>query len=88
MRRCFDSLSKREKDIIGKSFGVYDYPKESQRDIAMYHMIKEKAAEKAKRRVQKNCWKCMIRTGDSADSTRKTNLAGYPAGPVYSCSCE
>ena len=53
MRRCFDRLSKRDKDIIGKSFGAYDYPKESLRDIAMYHMIKEGAVEKAKRRVQK-----------------------------------
>ena len=54
-RRCGDVwiAFPSERDTIGKSFGVYDYPKESQRDTAMYRMIKEKAAEKAKRRVQK-----------------------------------
>ena len=53
MRRCFESLSKREKDIIGKSFGAYDYPKESLQDIAICHMIKEAAVEKSKHRAQK-----------------------------------
>ena len=52
MRRYFDSLSKRERDILGKCFGVFGYQKEPLRDIAMYHMIGEDAVEKAKRRAQ------------------------------------
>lgn len=52
MRRYFDSLSRRERDIIGKCFGVFGYQKEPLRDIAMYHMVGEDAVEKAKRRAQ------------------------------------
>lgn len=52
MRRYFDSLSKRDRDILGKCFGVFGYQKEPLREIAMYHMVKEDAVEKAKRRAQ------------------------------------
>ena len=52
MRRYFDSLSRQERDIIGKCFGVFGYQKEPLRDIAMYHMVGEDAVEKAKRRAQ------------------------------------
>ena len=52
MRRYFDSLSKRDRDILGKCFGVFGYHKEPLREIAMYHMVKEDAVEKAKRRAQ------------------------------------
>ena len=52
MRRYFESLPKRDRDILGKCFGVFGYQKEALRDIAMYHMVKEDAVKKAKRRVQ------------------------------------
>lgn len=52
MRRNFESLPKRDRDILGKCFGVFGYQKEALRDIAMYHMVSEDAVEKAKRRAQ------------------------------------
>ena len=52
MRRYFDSLPKRDRDILGKCFGVFGYRKEPLKDIAMYHMVGEDAVEKAKRRAQ------------------------------------
>ena len=52
MRQFFESLSKRDRDILGKCYGVFGYQKEPLRDIAMYHMVKEDAVEKAKHRAQ------------------------------------
>ena len=52
MRQFFESLSKRDRDILGKCYGVFGYQKEPLKDIAMYHMVKEDAVEKAKRRAQ------------------------------------
>ena len=51
MRRHFERLPKRDRDILGKCFGIFGYQKESLRDIAMYHMVNEDAVEKAKRRA-------------------------------------
>ena len=51
MRCCFEQLPKRDRDIVGKCFGAYGYPKWKLRDIAMFHLIKEDAVEKAKRRA-------------------------------------
>ena len=64
MCRYFDSLSKRERDILGKCFGVFGYQKEPLRDIAMYHMIGEDAVEKAKRRAQDKLGKLMNEAED------------------------
>ena len=53
MREAFLSLSKKEQDILGKCFGVFGYRKETLSEIAMYHMMKEDAVEKAKNRALK-----------------------------------
>ncbi len=53
LKELFDSLTKREQDIIGKTFGVFDYDKQPLRDIAMYHLMREDAVEKAKARALK-----------------------------------
>ena len=53
LRELFDGLTKREQDIIGKTFGVFGCEKQPLRDIAMYHMMREDAVEKAKARALK-----------------------------------
>lgn len=51
LKELFDGLTKKEQDIIRKSFGVFEYEKQPLRDIAMYHMMREDAVEKAKNRA-------------------------------------
>lgn len=51
LRLAYAGLSKREQDILDKSFGLNGQPEESLADIAMYHMISEDAVEKAKKRA-------------------------------------
>lgn len=51
LRELFGTLSKKEQDVLGKSFGVFGYPKLPLRDIAMYHMIKEDAIERIKKQA-------------------------------------
>ena len=53
LKELFDSLTKKEQDIIGKTFGVFGYEKQPLRDIAMFHMMREDAVEKAKARALK-----------------------------------
>ena len=53
LKELFDGLTKKEQDIIGKTFGVFGYEKQPLRDIAMYHMMREDAVEKAKARALK-----------------------------------
>ncbi len=53
LKELYDGLTKKEQDIIGKSFGVFGYDKQPLRDIAMYHMMREDAVEKAKARALK-----------------------------------
>ena len=53
LRELFDTLPRKDRDILGKSFGVFGYPEETLRDIGMYHMMKESAVEKAKKRALK-----------------------------------
>ena len=57
-KEFFGTLSKKEQDILGKSFGVFGYPKLPLRDIAMYHMVKEDAVEKAKQQALKKLREC------------------------------
>ena len=45
----FQSLSKREQDILGKSFGVFSYPKTDLREIAIRNRLREDGVEKAKK---------------------------------------
>ena len=51
LKELFDNLTKKEQDIIGKTFGVFGYEKQPLRDIAMYHMMREDAVEKTKARA-------------------------------------
>ena len=53
LKELFGGLTKKEQDIIGKTFGVFGYEKQPLRDIAMYHMMREDAVEKAKARALK-----------------------------------
>ena len=50
-REMFFALSKKDQDILGKCYGVFGYRKGSLSEIAMYHMMKESAVEKAKNRA-------------------------------------
>ena len=47
----FDTLPKKDRDILGKACGVFGYPEATLKEIGMYHMMKESAAEKAKSRA-------------------------------------
>ena len=51
LRELFDALPKKERDILGKTCGVFGYPEMTLKEIGMYHMMKESAVEKAKRRA-------------------------------------
>ena len=49
----FQSLSKREQDILGRSFDVFGYPKTDLREIAIRNRLREDGVEKAKKRALK-----------------------------------
>ena len=51
LRELFHKLPKKDRDILGKCFGAFGYPKTPLREIAMYHFIKEDAVEKARKKV-------------------------------------
>ena len=51
LRELFDTLPKKDRDILGKTCGVFGYPEAALKEIGMYHMMKESAVEKAKSRT-------------------------------------
>ena len=51
LKELFDALPKKDRDILGKSYGVFGYRKTALKEIGMYHMMKESAVEKAKNRT-------------------------------------
>ena len=51
LRELFDTLPKKDRDILGKTCGVFGYPEAPLKEIGMYHMMKESAVEKAKSRA-------------------------------------
>ena len=51
LRELFDILPKKDRDILGKTCGVFGYPEATLKEIGMYHMMKESAVEKAKNRA-------------------------------------
>lgn len=52
-REMFDVLPKKDRDILGKCYGIFGFEKTSLKEIGMYHMMKESAVEKAKDRALK-----------------------------------
>ena len=52
-REMFDALPKKDRDILGKFYGVFGFKKTPLKEIGMYHMMKEPAVEKAKDRAIK-----------------------------------
>jgi len=52
-REMFDALPKKDRDILGKFYGIFGFEKTSLKEIGMYHMMKESAVEKAKDRAIK-----------------------------------
>lgn len=53
LRELFHALPRKDRDILGKCFGAFGYPKTPLREIAMYHFMKEDAVEKARNRALK-----------------------------------
>ena len=51
LRELFDTLPKKDRDILGKTCGVFGYSEASLKEIGMYHMMKESAVEKSKNRA-------------------------------------
>ena len=51
LRELFDTLPKKDRDILGKAYGVFGYSEAALKEIGMYHMMKESAVEKAKSRA-------------------------------------
>ena len=51
LRELFDTLPKKDRDILGKTCGVFGYPEATLKEIGIYHMMKESAVEKAKNRA-------------------------------------
>ncbi len=48
LRELFETLPQRDKDILGKYYGVFGYRKEPIEDIAMCHFLTEEGARNAK----------------------------------------
>jgi DNA-directed RNA polymerase sigma subunit (sigma70/sigma32) len=53
LKELFDTLTRKEKTIIGKSFGVFGYPNESLDKIALEQLLKRDAIIKARNRALK-----------------------------------
>ena len=53
LRELFDALPKKDRDILGKCYGIFGFEKTPLKEIGMYHMMKEYAVEKAKDRAIK-----------------------------------
>lgn len=53
MHEQFQSLSKREQDILGRSFGVFGYTKTDLQEIAIRNRLREDGVEKAKKQALK-----------------------------------
>ena len=51
LRELFDTLPKKDRDILGKAYGVFGYPEATLKEIGMYHMMKESVVEKSKNRA-------------------------------------
>ena len=51
LRELFDTLPKKDRNILGKAYGVFGYSEAALKEIGMYHMMKESAVEKAKNRA-------------------------------------
>ena len=54
LREEFMRLSKRDKEILGRYFGVYGFPKSDLPEIAMRNRMKEPGVEKAKEQALKH----------------------------------
>ena len=44
----FDALPRRDKDILGKYYGVFGYRKEPIEEIAMYHFLTEEGVRESR----------------------------------------
>ena len=59
LREKFLRLSKRDRDILGRYFGVYGFPQADLQEIAVRNLLKESGVEKAKdqaiKRLQDRC---------------------------------
>ena len=59
LREEFLRLSKRDRDILGRYFGMYGFPKADLQEIAVRNLLKESGVEKAKdqaiKRLQDRC---------------------------------
>ena len=53
LRELFDALPRKDRDILGKCYGVFGFPQTPLKDIGMYHMMKASAVEKARDRALK-----------------------------------
>ncbi|MCI5703794.1 MAG: sigma-70 family RNA polymerase sigma factor [Pseudoflavonifractor sp.] len=53
LREMFDDLPKKDRDILGKFYGIFGFEKTELKEIGMYHMMKESAVIKAKDRAIK-----------------------------------
>lgn len=53
LHKQFQSLPKREQDILGRSFGVFGYTKTDLREIAIRNRLREDGVEKAKKQALK-----------------------------------
>lgn len=51
LKELFDALPKRDRDILSKCYGVYGTERLPLREIGMFHMMKESAVDKARKRA-------------------------------------
>ena len=47
-KELFDALPRRDKDILGKYYGVFGFRKEPMEDIAMYHFLTEEGVRESR----------------------------------------
>ena len=53
LRELFDALPKKDRDILGKFYGIFGFKETPLKEIGMYHMMREPAVIKAKDRAIK-----------------------------------
>ena len=59
-KELFDALPKKDRDILGKCYGVFGYQKEPLKSIAMYRLMKVDAVEKSKNTAIKKVRKLYV----------------------------
>ena len=79
LQELFDALPKKDRDILGKFYGVFGFEKTSLKEIGMYHMMEESGVEKVdEERLRGEHDAFMVTTRDIDQQVRDlSKVVGY-----------